>query len=229
MARLLIVNLNLDPEELGGCQQLQRSFKALAEHSSQIAPWAELRSGGHLGPWDGVVLGPQGTPFSAYDVDFLPWLQRFVDALTCPVLAVCGGMQALALASGGRLHATFGGEIGPTYQGHQKLRGPLAVGLDRRALPTWLPAGLADQWQEAGGQVFESHVEQVQTLPGPWQVVASSTLTPIEGYVHPQRPILASQFHPELHWDGECAAGRVWLQAWLAVVHGLQRDGTNLG
>lgn len=225
MLRILLVNLNLDPAELDGTRRLQDAIHLLLEgieHSLAIAHFATLRQQPlDLTAIDGLVLGPQGTPFSQYDPQFLPWLRELVEQEQRPVLAVCGGMQALALAFGGTLSATFGGEIGQNYAGHEKLRGPLLVELQPRRFPQWFdgPASLAlNAWQTVGSRAFESHVEQVAQLPAPLQAVARSAPTPIEAFMHADLAIMASQFHPELGWDEGCEAGQLWLGAWLQIV-----------
>ena len=220
---IAIVNLNLDLAELQGCTRLAAALAELAGGPvATIHPWAAVRADpGLLRGADGLLLGPQGTPFSSYDADFLPWLKSLVQDAGVPVLGVCGGMQALALAFGGRLESTYGGAIGQDYTGHRKLLGPLAITLHQEALPAWLPApsrALLRYWTEAGRHAFESHVEQVAALPEPLVRLASSEPTPIEAFAHPTLPILASQFHPELGWDQGCAAGKLWLQAWLALL-----------
>jgi GMP synthase-like glutamine amidotransferase len=210
--RLTLVNLNLDPGELQGCRLLQAAFAELGA-TAEVVHFRQP-----LPPADGLVLGPQGTPFSRYDADFLPWLRTLAETAAVPVLGVCGGMQALALAWGGRLGATFGGAIGQSYEGHRKLVGPVEVELQWAHMPAWLPTqGLRS------GPMFQSHVEQVAELPGELRCVASSTPTPVEAFAHPSRRILASQFHPERGWDEGCDAGRAWLTAWLAVVQAGRR------
>lgn len=235
MPHVCVVNLNLDATERDGCRRLDAALTALAagdglDLTVDVVPFADLRAApSRMAVADALVLGPQGTPFSRYDADFLPWLLALVEAAPGPVLGVCGGMQALALAHGGRLGSTFGGQIGDDYTGHQKLRGPLPVTLDATALPAWLPArarGLLAGWQAAGGLAFQSHVEQVASLgaglpeASPLVAVAWSAPTPIEAFAHRTRPVMASQFHPELGWDEGCAAGKLWLRAWLSLLAG---------
>ncbi len=222
--KVLIVNLNLDPTELGGCRNLGLGLTAVSDGALEAVTLhhAELRNASNsLQGFAAVVLGPQGTPFSAYDADFLPWLRGFVVAANRPVLGVCGGMQALALAWGGRIGSAFGEAVGANYANNQKIRGPLPVRLLHGRLPIWWPAaavGHLRDWDLAGGCAFESHVEQVVDLPEAFVAVASSDPTPVEAFAHRELPILASQFHPELGWDQGCGAGRLWLRAWWAAL-----------
>lgn len=222
MRRILVVNLNLDATETQGCARIAAALADLASPTLavDIVPFAAVPAalGGTHG---GLVLGPQGTPFSRYDAAFLPALRRIVEAFPGPVLGVCGGMQALALAWGGDVGAVCGAAVGADYVGLRKVRGPLHVTFHHAALPGWLPAAARARlatWDAAGATVFESHVEHVTRVPAEFAVVASSPETPVEALVHRSRPILASQFHPELGWDEGCASGRLWLQLWCDLV-----------
>ena len=222
MSKLLIINLNIDPGEGAGCARIDAELRRLARPGTDIVtrPFAQVRSDprGCLSGVRGLVLGPQGTPFAAYDAAFLPWVRRLVEDFRGPILGICGGMQALALAHGGRVAPAHGKVQGNDYVGLRKILGPLEVELDLDALPSWLPPGLARNWQDTGGRVEQSHVEQVTALPPPWRTVAHSAPTPIEAFAHPERPILASQFHPERGWDAGCDAGRLWLETWLQLL-----------
>lgn len=223
--RLLLVNMNLDPAELDGCRRIVAALAALG-HSPEIVHFAQLRQAhGVAGAVDGIVLGPQGTPFDAYDPDFLPWLRAFSITLEqTPLLAICGGMQALALAWGGELGTVDGGPqaLGGQYGDRPRIQGPTRVHAGG-PLPDWLgPDAAGLQQQLAGGaQLWQSHAEQVSRLPAGWLTVARSAQTPVEAWALPTRPWLGSQFHPERGWLGEhggCEAGRLWLATWLSAV-----------
>ena len=80
-------------------------------HFSQITP--ELIS--EIQP-EFVVLGPQGTPWCRYTgpkgvalQNFLWLLPVMAEEMNVPILGICGGHQALALA--------FGGKVGPIRAG----------------------------------------------------------------------------------------------------------------
>ncbi len=223
MVKILICNLNLQAGERGGCERIAEALEILLPKAEvTLVHFAEIRRDpALLARTTALVLGPQGTPFAAYDRAFLPWLRALVEVFPGPVLGVCGGMQALALAWGGKLETTFGEDLGASYDGLRKVRGPLPVALDVSALPSWLPDAARRallRWPESGGQCFESHVEQVAATPSAFVTLGHSAVTPVEAIAHRRRPILASQFHPEMGWNDGCGAGRLWLQAWLEVV-----------
>jgi GMP synthase-like glutamine amidotransferase len=246
MPRLAIVNLNMEASETRGCLRIAAALQHLAgcgPDGVEVVHQATLRSDPGLMPRllasvDAVVLGPQGTPFSAYDAGFLPWLRQLVQACQLPILGVCGGMQALALAFGGALETAYGGVLTDnTYSGQRKVVGPLPIQFHHDHLPQWLPADARQHlanWPSTGWSAWQSHVEQVRVLPAEFVCVASSEPTAIEAIAHRSRPILASQFHPELGWEPHqvspwpvelagqsatpCLGGEAWLRAFLALV-----------
>lgn len=223
LIQIVICNLNLAATEQDGCLRLEHALaRLLPEAEVTLHHFAQIRRDPVLiARATALVLGPQGTPFSAYDRGFLPWLRALIEVYPGPVLGVCGGMQALALAWGGQLKTTFGENLGDSYTGLQKIRGPLPIQLHPRDLPPWLPDRARrrlEGWQEKGGLCFESHVEQVVEVPNSFVLVAQSLHTPVEAMLHRRRPVMASQFHPELGWDEGCSAGKLWMEAWLDIV-----------
>lgn len=224
--RVTIVNLNVGADDLDGCRNIAAALSALGVAEAPIVHFAELRkSPGEIELGDALVLGPQGTPFAAYDREFLPWLQSFALGSPLPILAICGGMQALTLALGGSLETVDGGAQaqGTDYGSRPRIQGITSVALETSPWPAWLrdaAPNLADQWREAGAQVWQSHAEQPRIIPSDLCLLASSARTPIEAWAHPTRRWLASQFHPERGWRGAdpaqgCLAGKLWMQAWL--------------
>ncbi len=227
--RITIVNLNLDAFDLQGCLGIAQALAALGATDVAIVHFAALRAAAQLPLLGaGLVLGPQGTPFDAYDSGFLPWLERLATAFAGPVLGICGGMQALTLALGGALGCVDGSPqaLGGSYGDRRKVSGPLEISLSTAAAPGWLlrsAPDLARDWQAAGARAWQNHVEQATAIPEALQAIAHSPPTPIEAWAHRSLPWLGCQFHPERGWlpdasDGSCTAGKVWLQAWLQVV-----------
>lgn len=223
MVQIAVCNLNLQPTERGGCERIAEAIQTLLPTAQvDLLHFAEIRRDPALvARATALVFGPQGTPFAQYDRAFLPWLRALAEVFPGPILGVCGGMQALALAWGGHLHTAYGETLMATYDGLRQVRGPLDVQLDVAALPSWLPDPARRKllaWSNLGGQCYESHVEQVMEAPSAFVTVAHSALTPVEAMAHRRRPIMGSQFHPELGWQEGCDAGKLWLQAWLEVV-----------
>ncbi len=214
--RVVIVNLNLDSAELAGCTAIAQALVQLAPTcEAEVVHFSQLVPDGNQHRADGWVLGPQGTPFAAYNAGFLPWLAAWLDERQQPVLAICGGMQAVALALGGALGTVDGGPQaqGVTYGTLPRIEGLVPISVARGALPSWLAQTLA--LPQAALLCAQRHAEQILRLPLPLVAIAHSPQTPIEAWAHPHRPWLGCQFHPERDWQTGGEAGRLWLQAWL--------------
>jgi len=207
MSAILLVNLNLSPHEREGCLRIAKALRRLRPRlRARIVHFRDAFTR-DVSAFDAIVFGPQGTPFSRYDASFLPALRRFVEGCGRPVLGICGGHQALALAFGGEVGPTFGGQTQSTYKGMRKVMGCVAVqslGHDS-VLKDLSPST----------PLLESHVEEVTRLPDGFVVTASSDLTPIEAMRHVSRPWRGVQFHPERAWTRGARAGRAILDTWL--------------
>jgi GMP synthase (glutamine-hydrolysing) len=122
---------------------------------------------------------------------------RFLPRITIPILGICGGHQALALAYGGSV--TKSGLV----QGYR------SVALeDKDTLLAGLPAKI---------KVMESHREQVKQLPPNFVRTATSAETEIEGMKHQELPLYGVQFHPE-RWNEENQAGKRILENFMQKI-----------
>jgi len=206
--RVLIVNVNLDPETLEGCEAIGARLAALApEVEIRHAHWTDAPE--TVARWvpDRVVLGPNEAPFPAYPGAFgafLAWLRGFDGAL----LGICGGHQVLALAHGASVVPVF--DVPPatdSYEGMPKVSGAVEVGVCAADHPAFegLPATLL---------VAASHVDQVDQVPAGFRAVATGDPCAIQAIAHEERPQLGVQFHPERPTDG--GHGDILLRNWLA-------------
>jgi GMP synthase (glutamine-hydrolysing) A subunit len=139
--------------------------------------------------YSGVVLSGTEALYTrtADRVRFISFIQ-FLPKITIPILGVCEGHQALALAYGGTV-----------MKAPEPVQGFRTVTLeDKDTLLAGLPAKI---------KVMQSHREQVKQLPPKFVRIATSTDTENEGMKHEERPMYGVQFHPE-KWNESNPAGR---------------------
>ena len=152
----------------------------------------------------GVILS--GGPASILDQG-APWLADFVLELDVPIFGICYGQQLLVQAFGGQVAKSQSQEFG-----HATLtitgRHPLISGLwDQGATP----------------QVWMSHGDKVTVLASGFAVLATSPGAPYALIAHSEKPIIASQFHPEVVHTPDGAA---LLARFVRGVCGCQGDWT---
>lgn len=139
-----------------------------------------------LFPWDApaeqiMALAPKGFilsggPRSAYEAG-APFIPGFVLASSKPILGICYGMQALAVALGGQVDPSAEREYGPAEIE------PL--------FPTPLLASLSTVWM--------SHGDRVTRLPPGFVALAQSDNSPCAAMGDFERNYFGVQFHPEVH------------------------------
>ncbi|MGE5598244.1 MAG: glutamine-hydrolyzing GMP synthase [Bacteroidota bacterium] len=132
----------------------------------------------------GIILS--GGPASIYQ-DGAPRPDPGLFRLGLPILGICYGMQATALALGGRVARAARREYG---------QAEIAV-----AEPGRLFAGLP-----ARLRVWMSHGDHVEAVPEGFAVAASSANAPIAAMADPEREIYGVQFHPEVAHTPDGAA-----------------------
>lgn len=143
-----------------------------------------------------VVLSPQGTPWCRYTGEKGIALQNFLwilpvmaETMNIPILGVCGGHQALALA--------FGGKVGPIRAGEDDC---MPYTRDRQTGLVPLLLNFADPiFSGISGelQIVESHYDEVKVLPPGFVLLASEKISPFQIIRHPTRPVYGIQGHPE--------------------------------
>jgi GMP synthase (glutamine-hydrolysing) len=124
----------------------------------------------------GLILS--GGPASVYEPG-APSADPALFDLGAPVLGICYGQQAMALALGGRVEPTGLREYGRTELHVQ------SPGVLLQDLP-------------AEGTVWMSHADTVTAAPAGFAVTASTPSTPVAAMENPGRGLYAVQFHPEV-------------------------------
>jgi GMP synthase (glutamine-hydrolysing) len=149
----------------------------------------------------GLILS--GGPQSVYESG-APQVTPELLALGVPVLGICYGMQAMALALGGNVVAGSRREYGRA-EIEVTRPGLLFGGLDRRQT------------------VWMSHGDHVERLPEGFEVLASTENATVVACADPARRLFGLQFHPEV---SHTAFGAEILRNFLLEACGARGDWT---
>ncbi|HJZ35719.1 MAG TPA: glutamine-hydrolyzing GMP synthase [Solirubrobacterales bacterium] len=120
-----------------------------------------------------------GGPASVYEDGAPPFPTQLLD-LDIPLLGICYGMQAMALALGGTVEGAEAGEFGRTELTLREDGGRLLGGLPEEQ-NCWM-----------------SHRDIVRAAPEGFTPLASSPSSPVAAYEHSERGLYGIQFHPEV-------------------------------
>lgn len=147
-----------------------------------------------------LALSPNGVPWCRYKgrnggdlANFLKALRIIVEEMNIPVIGVCGGHQALALAFGGKVGPIRGGEDDclsygkfPTERGRHNVyvtaADPVFVGMGKSL------------------NMVQNHFDEVKRLPPGFIGLASNNLCPYQIMRHPTRPAYGVQAHCEYYY-----------------------------
>src|ERR1700753_1744713 len=124
-----------------------------------------------------VVLS--GGPAPVYEPGAPAFPTQLLD-LDVPMLGICYGMQAMALALGGKVEGAEAGEFGRTELALTDGGGKLLGGLPEEQ-SCWM-----------------SHRDIVRAAPEGFPALASSPSSPVAAYEMPDRALYGIQFHPEV-------------------------------
>jgi GMP synthase (glutamine-hydrolysing) len=126
-----------------------------------------------------AALVLSGGPASVYS-EGAPKLRSELLELDVPVLGICYGMQAMALALGGRVEGAEAGEFGRTELILADGGGALLAGLPREQ------------------QCWMSHRDCVMEAPPGFAALASSPGSPVAALENSERALYGIQYHPEV-------------------------------
>jgi GMP synthase (glutamine-hydrolysing) A subunit len=196
--QVLVVNLYVD-------QKFKRKFRKLVDRIMKVGgsvATSEFESLATLDPvvlnssYGGVVLSGTEALYTrtADRTRFKPFIE-YLPKITVPMLGICGGHQAIALAYAGTVTKSA-----KAVQGYRTINLE-----DKDTLLAGLPAKI---------RVMESHKEEVKLLPPNFLRIATSSDSRNEGMRHEQHPIYGVQFHPE-RWNEENLAGKQILENFL--------------
>jgi GMP synthase (glutamine-hydrolysing) len=195
--QIVVVNLFLSPKRKLSFNKLVARVKEAgaeilkADHQSLPDSDSSL-----LTRCDGIILsGTEALLTRTADRNQFKNLFEFLPKIEVPILGICGGHQALAIA--------YGGEVAKS--GHL-VTGFRTVELeDKDSLLAGLPAKI---------RVMQSHYEEVKRLPPKFVRIARSKDAKNEAMKHEQKPVYGVQFHPE-RWNEENLAGKRILENFI--------------
>lgn len=163
-----------------------------------------------------LALSPNGVPWCKYTgrsgedlQQFLRALKVIVEDLHVPVLGVCGGHQALALAFGGKVGPIRGGEDdclpygkNPTERGRHYVEvtqdDPIFLGIGKQL------------------NMVQNHYDEVKLLPPGFLCLAANRLCQYQIIRHPSRPAYGVQAHLEYYY-GSRPDGGLLMRNFLAI------------
>nr|WP_244320331.1 MULTISPECIES: gamma-glutamyl-gamma-aminobutyrate hydrolase family protein [Streptomyces] len=159
-------------------KQLRKRFEELGSDTDAVdAASVPDRLGGR---YQAIVLS--GTKVRAYDRDHYRPLVDLVMTADVPVFGICGGMQILAVAAGGRLTE------GPQRVGGYEVRVDKEEPLFTHVKPTVT--------------VFHRHTLYLREAPAGFRSIGRSEHAPVEFLRSDDGRILGSQAHLEFRGDG---------------------------
>ena len=166
-----------------GGQWTHREWRVLRDLGVDCTILPNTAAPGELAGIDGVVLS--GGALSLEGTDRLGRVGEWIAGVGVPVLGICVGHQFLARHFGGSVARAGAPEFG---------RVTLTVEAPEHPLFAGIGSPLA---------VWESHNDQVTTLPPGWRRLARSESCPIQAMEDPTAPRYGVQFHPEVeHTQG---------------------------
>lgn len=189
--RVLLVNINKNAKTLAGCNEIARALGTVGVTVEvDIAHYSDAERIATPGRFSAVILGPNGTPFPAYPAAFdrfLGWVRR----RRKPLLGICGGHQALALAHGSPIGPVA--DVAPAATSYADM--PKETGEHRiRWIGDYDPLleGLSEECE-----VVASHVDEVKDLPKGFRLLAIGDRCHVQAIKADRRPVYGVQFHPE--------------------------------
>ena len=202
----LMVTMGSSPHSGGGhvfsvLKQLSGNPKGKVVHFSQVSYELIVEMQPAF-----IVLGPQGTPWCRYTGETGIALQNFLwilpsvaEEMNIPILGICGGHQALALAFGGKVGPIRADEDDCMPYSHDRQGGVVALELKA---PDPIFSGI-----DKSLRIVESHYDEVKVLPPGFVLLASEKVSRNQIIRHPTKPVYGIQGHPEHFYSGRPDGG----------------------
>ena len=174
-----------------------------------------------------LVLSPNGIPWCRYKgkngenlANFFKSLPVIIEDMRIPVIGICGGHQALALAFGGKVGPVRGGEDdcfpyghNPTEKGRRDIyivhKDPIFSDMDKSL------------------NLVESHYDEVKRLPKGFITLGQNELCPYQIIRHPDRPAYGVQAHTEYFMNSRPDGG-ILLRNFLDIARTYNRTARHI-
>jgi len=163
-----------------------------------------------------LVIGGNVTDWVEYDEADLHRLYEIIRTAEVPILGICGGCQLIALAHCSAHCAAQCAALGPMHrleEGERDLNAQHAPGYRKE----WgfLPVHVIEPDPLFNGlgerPVFlEAHYWEVKVVPTGFKLLASSDACRVQAMRRADRPVYATQFHPEAY-TGAGTRSHSWL------------------
>lgn len=164
-----------------------------------------------------LALSPNGIPWCKYrgrngpDLDnFLSALRVIIEKMDVPVIGICGGHQALALAFGGKVGPIKGGEddcFPYTHKPTEKGRHDIQV-IAQDPIFTGMGESI---------NLVENHFDEVKKVPPGFIHLARDGLSLYQIIKHPTKPAYGVQAHTEYFYSGRPDGGTL-LRNFIKIV-----------
>ena len=158
-----------------------------------------------------VLISGCATEIDYYAEKDLSGLRQIMCEPAQPTLGFCGGEQLMAQTFGIEIApmGKLGADVDDPYPGWDYAQGmarefgftPVRVLAPHPLLEGLGPAPL----------MFEAHYWEAKAVPSGFRLHASTELCGVQMITHENKPLYATQFHPE-QWDDEHPDGRTFLQ-----------------
>jgi GMP synthase (glutamine-hydrolysing) len=194
------------PREIrSALQQIEPDLRVVTEPFRDVTPeLVKTLSPSH------IILSGQSHPWDRYSAESLAGVFHVIRTAPKPILGVCGGQQQMALAFGAPVDLIERIAPGEGYEGTYRERGFCTVNLDSQT-DGGIFGGLPNPIT-----VWESHCDEVKSLPAGFICTATNQVSDIQAMQHTSLPLFGVQFHPEL-FDQEHPDGRTILENFLTL------------
>lgn len=163
-----------------------------------------------------LALSPNGIPWCKYKgrngeelQNFFKALKTIIQDMEVPVIGICGGHQALALAFGGKVGPIRGGEDDCFPYGHNPTE---------RGRHDIFVVNADPLFQDMGKtlNLVQNHYDEVKKLPQGFLCLAENKLCPYQIIKHPTKPAYGVQAHTE-YWMKNRPDGGLLLRNFLNI------------